>query len=426
MSTDTLHPQVSHAEDPRFTGPQTLAGRYLRSFWNPIYHSMDLKRSQAVPLKIMSEEFTLYRGESGEPHLVGGRCAHRGTRLATGRIEGEEIRCFFHGWKFDAKGQCVEQPAEDSSFAAKIRIGGYPLVEYLGMIFAFLGEGEPPEFPRYHGFEYFDGLVEVDSYLRECNYIQNLENALDMSHVGFVHSDNSGSFAGIGHGKRLKAEESDWGVRYTFNRPDGEIRIQQFGMPNIFHPMALPTDEDIGWQESMFWWVPIDDERHMQFSIHRLSVPTDIARTIDERRQVRRAVIDVPHQKLCEDIVNGRTTLAEIDPGRTDLVRLQDDIAQVGQGRLANVREKLGRSDVGVVAIRRLWSREMEKFKESQPLKQWKHDASTVPSVWGQSGMIVEAATTTTGTTRAPVTDIRPYVEIELQRAALHGEPRPY
>jgi 5,5'-dehydrodivanillate O-demethylase len=66
------------------TGPGTLAGRYLRSFWQPVHNVRDLAAGRAKPLKIMSEEFTLYRGESGEPHLVAFRCAHRGTQLSTG------------------------------------------------------------------------------------------------------------------------------------------------------------------------------------------------------------------------------------------------------------------------------------------------------------------------------------------------------
>ena len=107
--------------------------------------------------------------------------------------------------------------------------------EYLGLVFAFLGEGAPPEFPLHPEFEHFDGMVEIDSYSRDCNYFQNLENALDMSHIGFVHADNTAVFKGVGLGRALDAEESDWGVTYGFTRPDGQRRVQQFGMPNIFY-----------------------------------------------------------------------------------------------------------------------------------------------------------------------------------------------
>src|SRR5713226_7171098 len=108
----------------------------------------------------MSEDFTLYRGQSGTPHLVAFRCAHRGTQLSTGWVEGDCIRCFYHGWKYDGAGQCVEQPAEDSSFPPKVKIVSYPTEEYLGLIFAYLGDAEhgdtgafrPPPLPRYPDF----------------------------------------------------------------------------------------------------------------------------------------------------------------------------------------------------------------------------------------------------------------------------------
>ena len=60
------------------TGPGTLAGRYLRSFWQPVSRSRDLAPGQAAPFRLMNEDFTLYRSESGEPHVVAFRCAHRG------------------------------------------------------------------------------------------------------------------------------------------------------------------------------------------------------------------------------------------------------------------------------------------------------------------------------------------------------------
>src|SRR4051812_43770321 len=98
------------------TGPGTLAGRFMRKFWHPVYRAQDLPAGRAKPVKIMNEEFTLYRGESGKIHAVAFRCAHRGTQLSTGWVEGDTIRCFYHGWAYDGNGQCVEQPAEPEPF----------------------------------------------------------------------------------------------------------------------------------------------------------------------------------------------------------------------------------------------------------------------------------------------------------------------
>jgi 5,5'-dehydrodivanillate O-demethylase len=57
------------------SGPETLAGRYMRMFRQPVYRSGDLAAGRAVPLRIMKEDFTLYRGRSGAP--FGGLCAEK-------------------------------------------------------------------------------------------------------------------------------------------------------------------------------------------------------------------------------------------------------------------------------------------------------------------------------------------------------------
>ncbi len=131
------------------TGPGTVAGKYLRRFWQPVFVSAQLQTGYAVPIRIMGEDFTLYRGASGAAYVVDFRCAHRGTQLSVGWVEQDCIRCFYHGWKYDGTGQCVEQPAEDASFAKKITIRSCPTHEFLGLIFAYFGDGVAPPFPDY-------------------------------------------------------------------------------------------------------------------------------------------------------------------------------------------------------------------------------------------------------------------------------------
>ena len=131
-------------------------------------------------------------------------------------------------------------PAEPQPFCDKIRIGGYPCRDYLGLVFAYLGEGEPPEFPRYHDFEEFEGLFEIDSYPRACNYYLNLENGGDLAHVGFVHRGMEGSFDGFTERLDIHAEESEWGVRVISSRQGAEPRTAHYGMPNMAHITALP------------------------------------------------------------------------------------------------------------------------------------------------------------------------------------------
>jgi 5,5'-dehydrodivanillate O-demethylase len=200
-------------------------------------------------------------------------------------------------------------------------------------------------------------------------------------------------------------------------------------MPNIFYMTALPTDPDIGWQESLFWFVPIDDERHIQFWLTRVRATGDVAQRIRERRRRRRTEIDLAHQDVCEDILAGRLTLRDVDPARVDLVQLQDDIAQVGQGRIVEREtERLGRGDVGVIAIHRLWNREISAMLEGLPLKRWERTDDIAPRAWsladGRPALLGGGGTKLPGEAAAEIVDVRPHVETELQLRALRGEQR--
>src|ERR1051325_7599467 len=79
------------------TGPRTIAGRYLRSFWQPVFHADALQAGRPRLVRVMSEDFVLYRGEDGPARLVQSRCPHRGMLLTAGTVEGDSIRCFYHG-----------------------------------------------------------------------------------------------------------------------------------------------------------------------------------------------------------------------------------------------------------------------------------------------------------------------------------------
>jgi 5,5'-dehydrodivanillate O-demethylase oxygenase subunit len=404
-------------DDLVHTGPDTLAGRYLRSMWQPVYHGVDLVAGQAKPLKILGQRFTLYRGETGTPHLIDPDCRHRGTTLSAGHVEGDAIRCFYHGWKYDCDGQCIEQPPEQSRFAGKVRLRSYPVREYLGLIFAYLGDGKPPEFPLHPEFAHFDGLLEIDSYQRRCNYFQNLDNALDHCHLGFVHGSAAATVGDV-LGRSIKVKESDWGVTLTFSREsDGKLFVSQFGMPNMLQLATLPVDPEIGWLESIFWWVPIDDESHLQFSLHRVPATGDTAKRAHERRQARRQEIDLAHQDIAEEILGGRMRLADVDPKRCDVIRLQDDVALVGQGRIVDRRhDLLGTSDVGVAMVRRTWQRELRAFADGRPQKAWRKTPAIRPAVWGL-GADPNQATDTAATPQ--IVDVRPFVEIGVQMKEL-------
>jgi len=365
------------------TGPETLAGRYLRTFWQPVRCSYELSVGQALPIRIMGEDFTLYRGDNGIPYLLGPRCAHRGTQLSAGWVEGECIRCFYHGWKYDGTGQCVEQPAEDQTFAEKVRVPGYPVKEYIGLIFAYVGEGEPPPFPRYPILESTEISLDVAGLRRICNYFNNIDNSLDNAHVRFVHRrhrDAAQDRVVLGD-PIISVEESEWGIKRYVKYPDGKDLTFFFGMPNINFINGQVVDPVIKRADVLVFKVPVDDENHIHFEVRAIALTGERGREWIEERRTLRAKAEQDRPELVRAILAGKLRLSDVDPNRIDFVMLEDEVAQTGQGAIAvRSNEHLGRSDRGVFLLRKIWERELRNLAEGRPIKQWSYRPDMVPT----------------------------------------------
>jgi 5,5'-dehydrodivanillate O-demethylase oxygenase subunit len=366
-------------EDFVHTGPGTLAGRFLRRFWQPVCRAADLPAGWAKPLRIMGEDFTLYRGEGGAPHAVAFRCAHRGTQLSTGWVEGDCLRCFYHGWKYDGSGQCVEMPAEDPSFPPKIRIRSYPTEEYLGLVFAYFGEDEPPPLPRYPELEE-PGLLETGTFVRPCSYFNHME--LDLIHIAFVHRDSPEAESGLVGIPRVECEETEYGFVMRAWRGD-RAQVQHRIMPNVSYFKVYPKDIESGWRDRVAWRVPLDDEHYVSFSVDLVHVTGNAARVYEERRAAAaaaaRARTVLPVTETAQAVLAGQTRIEDVRDQVADLVFLQDEVALCGQGATPDHRyNHLQPSDTMVVLLREIWARELKALAEGRPLKAWRRPARLV------------------------------------------------
>lgn len=349
------------------TGPSTLAGRYLRTFWQPVFRTQDLPPGKAVPLRVMSEDLTLYRGQTGAPHVLAFRCAHRGTQLSTGWVEGDNIRCRYHGWMYDPSGQCVQQPAEVAPFCERVQIRAYPAQEYLGFVFVYIGEGEAPPLPRYPAME-SEGELQPTLHYRGCNYFNNMDNAIDELHHYFVHWNRRRPVAEQVI-PRISGEETEYGIRISMRRPDEDRAwVWHYHMPGILQMNTSDTDQSVHWR------VPVDDESHIIPTCtltppggRRLrqepgeADPVEVSRKIAEVGQAIRA---------------GRLTIEDIDLGGGSYFPIGDDVTQLGQGIIADRQhERLGSSDAALILFRNIWKRELRALADGRPLTEWKHPA---------------------------------------------------
>ena len=133
-------------------GPSDPAGDLLRRYWQPVAPAEEIEPGSApLPVRILSEDLTLFRDQYNRLGLVARHCAHRAADLSYARIEDGGLRCLYHGWLYDIHGNCLEQPGEPegSTFKDKIQLLSYPVTERACVVFAYLGPGEPPLLPAY-------------------------------------------------------------------------------------------------------------------------------------------------------------------------------------------------------------------------------------------------------------------------------------
>ena len=369
---------MSEQYDYVATGPGSLAGRYFRMFWNPIARLEDIAPGTVKPIRILNEDFTLFRGDSGAVYLVDFRCAHRGTQLSLGWVKGDTIQCRYHGWRYDASGQCVEQPGEgEESFCEAVRIGARPIRLYKGLVFAWLGDGEPAEFPLFPGLD-GDGVIETIVYMRRCNYFNNIDNQLDEVHVSFVHQD---AFYRVIDLPVVDARPTEYGAATWCPRPNGSVRVTHFLMPNITLLKSPGADREIDWTEYVVWRVPIDDESHYTFGINYINVLGEAKRRYLDRRAAVKQTPPPPIEEIGEAIVRGELTIEDAKKDLDDRdvlyhVYLEDYAVQVSQGAVADrSKETLGRSDAGVKLLRELWNEELRRIASGEAPTRWTRPA---------------------------------------------------
>jgi len=366
------------------TGPNTPAGRYLRQFWIPVAMVDDVKPGRAKTITIMSENFTLYRGENGDAHLVGHLCPHRHVALAVGRVEGDAIRCFYHGWKFDQAGRCVEQPAEDAAFAEKVHLSAFPTRKYLGLVFAFLGEGEPPAFPEFKQFERPGELVTW-SYVRRTNYFNTMENGADHVHANFVHERSAFSTVGVNREiPEIEPWETDFGIAFNTKYKDGKNGRHYVVMPLAAFIMVAEEGLD-KLVDHLAFRIPIDDQSHRSFIVNLFEIFGEERDRFMEKRRLQRLALQSlpPSDEIVQAVIRGELHIDEV-PDRPDLVGIQDSVVMETQPPVSDREpDQLGRSDRAAILLRRIYAREIEAFAQGKPVKRWTYpeDLAPVPAV---------------------------------------------
>ncbi len=366
-------------------GPGTPCGQFLRSYWQPAALSEELPPGgPPIPRRLMGEDLVMFRDEHGEIGLLDLHCSHRGTDLSYGRLENGGLRCVYHGWLYDVHGRCLETPAEPpgSHLREFVRHKAYPCVEKGGVIFTYMGDGEPPLLPNYEVLSAPDEKRFVTKHFHECSYLQGLEGNMDNTHVPFLHR-----YLRTESGSRVLAEHPAEAPPPTiFGLPDGSTstryaRLEEtdfsvwaydssgWGGPDLILPSLAMTGggaQGSGDGYQLYWRMPIDDTHHWLFVLSfKRSGPI-----AEQHRYNRSWGMMTPDYHFTRNQAN--RYLQDREEQRTatytglgSVFIVQDALANETQGPIQDrTKERLGANDGSIVAGRNLLLKAIHAVQE--------------------------------------------------------------
>ena len=352
---------IDPGENQRLTevGRGTAMGELLRRYWHPIGAATEFDHQSVKAVRLLGEDLVLYKDREGTYGLLERHCPHRRADLSYGFVDDCGLRCSYHGWAFDEAGRCISQPFEDRAktntrFRDSIKVAAYPVQEMAGLLFAYLGPLPAPSCPEWEQFTYEEGFRQIVFSDVPCNWLQCQENSIDPVHFEWLHSNWSRSLRGeVGSYApthiKIDFEEFDFGIAYhrmVEHEDETSANWQTLRLcilPNLFLP-----------QSHFEWRVPVDDTTTLSVVWHYQRVPLEQ----EPYRQER-----IPHWYApITDPVTGRWV--------TSHTINQDTVAWVGQGTNSDrEHEHLGRSDLGVMMLRRQLLADLEAVAEGRDPK---------------------------------------------------------
>jgi phenylpropionate dioxygenase-like ring-hydroxylating dioxygenase large terminal subunit len=188
----------------------------LKNFWYACEFSSAVTK-KPKQIVMLNQRFVLYRNSQGQVVALKDQCPHRGAAFSLGWIEDDCIRCPYHGWKFQADGQCVEIPSNAPGIPIPKRasVDSYPAQEKYGFIWLFYGdlpEEKRPPLPIFPEYMVSTMRPVYDEGIDNANYARLMEANLDFTHVIAVHRKSFGQRIPLNKTIKYKVDKYDWGA----------------------------------------------------------------------------------------------------------------------------------------------------------------------------------------------------------------------
>jgi phenylpropionate dioxygenase-like ring-hydroxylating dioxygenase large terminal subunit len=212
-----LEVDVDNVKNTAMVNLQSAAdANFLMNCWYVAAWDHELIDGKKLARTILEKPVVLYQGESGKIVALDDRCCHRGAALSLGRIEGDCIRCMYHGLKFDTEGVCIDIPGQER-IPSSFTVYSYPVEERNHLVWIWMGDpalADPELIVDYEplGNPAWRGLPGYLHY--DANYFLIVDNLSDLGHLAFVHTNTLGGSEDYAYvSKPISIERHPWGFR---------------------------------------------------------------------------------------------------------------------------------------------------------------------------------------------------------------------
>ena len=168
---------------------------FLRNCWYAAGWSRDFAPESLSAATILNEPIVIYRTTGGDAVALQDRCCHRFAPLSMGRIEGDNLRCMYHGLKFAPSGKCIEIPGQPK-IPAQAFVRRFPIVDKYSVAWIWMGDpalADESLVPDFVGVDDPQWSMKPGRMDYNANYVLINDNLLDLSHIAFLHSKSLGA-----------------------------------------------------------------------------------------------------------------------------------------------------------------------------------------------------------------------------------------
>ncbi len=368
-------------------------GQLMRQHWLPVCLIEEVSEPDCTPVRarVLGESLVVFRDSEGQVGVLEEACPHRRVSLVYGRNEEGGLRCLYHGWKMDVKGNVIEMVSEPpaSCLAAKVKHKAYPVKEWGGFVWAWFGLPEQmPDFIPPPWAPTQDTRVTIAKAVIPCNWAQILEGAIDSAHSSSLHSsdmvparvaggqatDKNWLRPSTDKAPRMQVQRGSYGFRYAaIRRPIQNAATHEYVRSTVFvAPISVLVPPNNLYNVANVN-VPMDDTTTAFYFI-AWGHPSQTPETETWRKFLGQTVgvdLDAHYRPLRSDDnrfwQNRQAMKAGNFTGITGFPN-QDIAMWVTMGPMADrTHDRLGASDMAVVEFRKQMLEAVRSFMAGEP-----------------------------------------------------------